>query len=140
MKFHLSFELLNFFVCITPISFGENVHETFKNWTSFRYKEFAQVVNAYILWSYWCLWWILQNRRKRNILMPCMLAKVIKKVFDAKYFKQSTRIDLKKQQSVNVERGSMNMFFWWDCMDCHWKICLVGQSSSLIEKDGDKLI
>ncbi len=43
--------------------------------------------------------------------MPCMLAKVIKKVFDAKYFKQSTRIDLKKQQSVNVERGSMNMFF-----------------------------
>jgi hypothetical protein len=40
-----------------------------------------------------------------------MLAKVIKKVFDAKYFKQSTRIDLKKQQSVNVERGSMNMFF-----------------------------
>ncbi len=72
--------------------------------------------------------------------MPCMLAKVIKKVFDAKYFNQSTRIDLKKQQNVNVGRGSMNMFFWWDCIDCHWKFCLVGQSSSLIEKDGDKLI
>ncbi len=72
--------------------------------------------------------------------MPCMLAKVIKKVFDAKYFNQSTRIDLKKQQNVNVGRGSMNMFFWWDCIDCHWKFCLVGQSSSLIEKDGAKLI
>jgi hypothetical protein len=61
-----------------------------------------------------------------------MLAKVIKKVFDAKYFNQSTRIDLKKQQNVNVGRGSMNMFFWWDCIDCHWKFCLVGQSSSPI--------
>lgn len=111
MKFHLSFELLNFFVCFTPISFEENMHETFKNWTSFRFKEFAQVVNAYLLWSYWWLWWILQNRKKRNILMPCMLAKVIKEFFDAKYFKQSTWIHLKKQQSVNVERGSMSMFF-----------------------------
>lgn len=44
--------------------------------------------------------------------MPCMLAKVIKKVFDAKYFKQSTRIDLKKQQSVNVERGSIGGIVW----------------------------
>jgi hypothetical protein len=111
MKFHLSFELLKFLVCITPISFEKNMHETFKNWTSFRFKEFAQVVNAYILWSYWCLWWLLQNRRKRNILMLRMLAKMIKKVFDAKYFKQSTWIHLKKRQSVNVERGSMNMFF-----------------------------
>jgi len=25
-------------------------------------------------------------------------------------------------------------------MDYHWKICLVGQSSSFIEKDGHKLI
>lgn len=32
------------------------------------------------------------------------------------------------------------MFFLWDCMDYHWKICLVGQSSSFIEKDGHKLI
>jgi hypothetical protein len=37
--------------------------------------------------------------------MPCMLAKMIKKVFDAKYFKQSTQIDFKKTTKCQSRKG-----------------------------------
>jgi hypothetical protein len=77
-----------------------------------------------------------------NITFEClayMLAKVIKEFFDAKYFKQSTQIDLKKQQSGNVERGSTSMFFCGIVWIIIGKFALLANQVHSLKKTGDKL-